>query len=265
MDINPLQVLQGEPLEELQSSFDPMYIIGSGSVGLTQYIFWMIITACLTAIVVLVAGKRLKLIPTDKFANMVEWGYERLCVNMGENAIGKGYQKFMPLILTFFFFILVSNIIGLIPGFKTPTGTLSVTWALATVSFLYFNFQGIRAKGGVGYLKSIAPSGLPVVMVPIIWFFELISLILRWLTLAVRLYGNMFAGHMILGIFALMTSVFLTCSIQAMNFAIALPSIAWFLLLLVMYALECLVAFLQAYVFSILSAVYVGLATSESH
>ena len=264
MDINPLAVLQGEPLEELQHSFDSMYLIGAGEVGLTQYIFWMIITVCLTAIVVIMAGKRLTLIPTNKFANMVEWGYERICVNMGENAIGKGYEKHMPIILTFFFFILVSNIIGLIPGFKTPTGTLSVTWALSTVSFVYFNYVGIRAKGGLGYIKSIAPSGLPIVMVPIIWFFELISLILRWLTLAVRLYGNMFAGHMILGIFALMTSIFLQCSIQAMDVVVALPSIAWFLLLLVMYALECLVAFLQAYVFSILSAVYVGLAT-ESH
>lgn len=264
MSNNPLEVLQGEPLEELQHSFDSMYLFGSGQIGLTQYIFWMVITVCLTAIVVILAGKRLTLIPTNKFANMVEWGYERICVNMGENAIGKGYKKHMPIILTFFFFILVSNIIGLVPGFKTPTGTLSVTWALSTVSFVYFNYVGIRAKGGLGYIKSIAPSGLPIVMVPIIWFFELISLILRWLTLAVRLYGNMFAGHMILGIFALMTSIFLQCSIQSMDVLIALPSIAWFLLLLVMYALECLVAFLQAYVFSILSAVYVGLAT-ESH
>ena len=76
---------------------------------------------------------------------------------------------------------------------------------------------------------------------------------LRWLTLAVRLYGNMFAGHMILGIFALMTTIFLQCSIEAMNFVIGLPAIAWVLLLIVMYAMECLVAFLQAYVFSILT------------
>lgn len=264
MGTNPLEVLRGEPLEELQSSFDSMYLIsGGGEFGLTQYIFYMIIAFAITLLVVLLAGKRLRLVPTDKFANMVEWGYERICVNMGENAIGHGYQKHMPFILTFFFFILISNVIGLIPGCKTATGSLSVTWALSTISFVYFNVQGIKAKGGLGYLKSIAPSGLPIVMVPIIWFFELISLILRWLTLAVRLYGNMFAGHMILGIFALMTTVFLQCSIQAMDFVIGLPAIAWMLLLIVMYALECLVAFLQAYVFSILSAVYVGLATSS--
>ena len=98
-------------------------------------------------------------------------------------------------------------------------------------------------------------------MVPIIWFFELISLILRWLTLAVRLYGNMFAGHMVLGIFALATGIFLTTGIEAMSPTAGI-SVAWFALLLVMYALETLVAFLQAYVFTVLTSVYISLATS---
>ena len=261
--LNPLEVLQGEPLAELQASFKSAYLVGSNGVGLTQYIMWMIIAVVLTAAIVIIAGKKLTIIPTNKFANMVEYGYERVCANMGENAIGKGYEKHMPIILTFFFFILVSNILGLIPGFKTATGSLSVTWALSTVSFVYFNYVGIKAKGGWGYIKSIAPAGLPKVMVPIIWFFELISLVLRWLTLAVRLYGNMFAGHMILGIFALMTTIFLQCAWESANVMLALPPIAWMLLLIVMYALECLVAFLQAYVFSILTAVYVGLAGAE--
>ena len=161
-----------------------------------------------------------------------------------------------------FFFILISNVIGLIPGAKTPTGTLSVTFALALLSFLYFNFYGIKAKGGWGYIKSIAPSGLPKPMVPIIWFFEFFSLVIRLLTLAVRLYGNMFAGHMILGIFAIMTQFFILDLISFANPA-GVAAIAWAVFLIAMYALECLVAFLQAYVFSVLTAVYVGLAQGE--
>lgn len=159
----------------------------------------------------------------------------------------------MPFLATLFFFILISNFVGLIPGCKTPTGTISVTWALATISFIYFNVWGIKAKGGLGYLKSFAPAGLPKVMVPIIWFLELISTCIRWLTLAVRLYGNMFAGHMVLGIFALASSVFLTCGIQALDPLTGVLSLPWFLLLIAMYALETLVAFLQAYVFTVLS------------
>ena len=167
-----------------------------------------------------------------------------------------------PSIATLFFFILISNFVGLIPGCKTPTGTISVTWALATISFIYFNVWGIKAKGGLTYLKSFAPAGLPKPMVPVIWFLELISTCIRWLTLAVRLYGNMFAGHMVLGIFALASSVFLTVGIQALDPISGVLSLPWFLLLIAMYALETLVAFLQAYVFTVLSAVYVQIATS---
>ena len=181
---------------------------------------------------------------------------------MGEGIIGHGFKKHVPFLATLFFFILISNFVGLIPGCKTPTGTISVTWALATISFIYFNVWGIKAKGGLGYLKSFAPAGLPKVMVPIIWFLELISTCIRWLTLAVRLYGNMFAGHMILGIFAIMTQFFILDLISFANPA-GVAAIAWAVFLVAMYALECLVAFLQAYVFSVLTAVYVGLAQSE--
>ena len=111
--------------------------------------------------------------------------------------------------------------------------------------------------------QMVFAAGLPTVMVPIVWFLELFSTVLRVLTLAVRLYGNMFAGHMVLGIFALLTSLFIGSAIDGAGFVSALPSVGWILFLLVMYALEVLVAFLQAYVFTILTAVYVSLATSS--
>lgn len=258
--MNALEVLS-EHVPELKESFDSAVVIGNSSFGMTQYILWMIICWIITALVVLVVARKLTLIPTNKFVNTVEYGYQFVRNDMGEGVIGHGYKKHIPFLATLFFFILISNFVGLIPGCKTPTGTISVTWALATISFVYFNFWGIKAHGGWGYIKSIAPSGLPKPMVPIIWFFELISLILRWLTLAVRLYGNMFAGHMVLGIFALATGIFLTTGIEAMDPTAGI-SIAWFALLTVMYALETLVAFLQAYVFTVLSSVYVSLATS---
>lgn len=259
--MNPLETL-AEEATHLQKSFDPAFVIGSGDIGMTQYMLWMVICLALTLIVVLTVAKKLTLVPKSKFANMVEYGYEFVKKDMGEGAIGHGYKKHLPFLATMFFFILISNFVGLIPGAKTPTGTISVTWALAVISFVYFNYWGIKAHGGWGYLKSIAPSGLPVVMVPVIWFFEFISLVLRVLTLAVRLYGNMFAGHMVIGIFALATSVFIHAAMQG-EFLYFLPPVGWMALLIAMYALECLVAFLQAYVFTTLSAVYIGLATGE--
>ena len=256
--MNPLEVLAND-IGHLQSSLSTQYVVP----GLSNFIVWMFIVLAVVLIVVLVSGRRLQLIPTNKFTNMVEYGYEMVRKQIGEDAIGHGYKRHVPFLATLFFFILISNVIGLIPGCKTPTGTISVTWALSIISFVYFNYWGVKAHGGWGYIKSIAPSGLPKVMVPVIWFFEFISLILRALTLAVRLYGNMFAGHMVLGIFALATYVFIEGAIQTGNFMYFLPPVGWMLLLIVMYALECLVAFLQAYVFTILSAVYISLATSE--
>ena len=255
--MDPLSILSAD-VPELQASFTPTVV----TLGMTQYILWMIICWIITLVVVLVTARKLKLVPEGKFVNMVEYGYQFVRNDMGEGVIGHGYKKHVPFLATMFFFILVSNFVGLIPGCKTPTGTISVTWALATISFVYFNFWGIKAHGGWGYIKSIAPSGLPVVMVPIIWFFELFSLILRWLTLAVRLYGNMFAGHMVLGIFALASTVFLTVGVQTFDIFSGVLTIPWFVLLVCMYALETLVAFLQSYVFTVLSSVYVSLATS---
>lgn len=259
--MNPLEMLT-ENVPHLSASFDSQIVIGNAEFGLTQYVIYMIVAWIVTCAVILITARKLTLIPTNKFLNTVEYGYQ-LCRNdIGEGIIGHGFKKHVPFLATLFFFILVANFIGLIPGAKTATGTISITWALATISFIYFNVQGVRAHGGIGYLKSFAPAGLPVVMVPIIWFLELFSCVIRWLTLAVRLYGNMFAGHMVLGIFALATTCFLTAGIQSFDLASGALTIPWFLLLVAMYALETLVAFLQAYVFTILSSVYIQLATS---
>lgn len=252
-----------ENVPHLSASFDSQIVIGTAEFGLTQYVLYMIIAWIVTCAVILITARKLTLVPTNKFVNTVEYGYQ-LCRNdIGEGIIGHGFKKHVPFLATMFFFILVANFIGLIPGAKTATGTISITWALATLSFFYFNIQGIRAHGGIGYLKSFAPSGLPVVMVPIIWFLEVFSAVIRWLTLAVRLYGNMFAGHMVLGIFALATTCFLTAGIQSFDLVSGALTIPWFLLLVAMYALETLVAFLQAYVFTVLSSVYIQLATAS--
>ena len=118
------------------------------------------------------------------------------------DVIGEGFKKHIPFLCTLFFFILIANVVGLIPGAKATTGTISITWALAAISFVYFNFYGLKTLGVFGYIKSLVPSGVPGPMVPIIWFLEFFSMVIRVLTLAVRLYGNMLAGHMVLAVFS---------------------------------------------------------------
>lgn len=255
--------LLGEEIPHLKGSLDPVYLFGSPSFGLTQFVLWMAICLLITFFVVYICGKKLTLVPKNKFVHVVEYGYEFIRKGVAEDIIGHGFKKHVPFLATIFFFIIICNFIGLVPGFFSATGAISITWALAIISFIYFNYYGIKTFGIGKYLKNIAPSGLPIVMVPIVWALEFLSLVLRLLTLAVRLYGNMFAGHMALGIFALATGIFLTTAIHNMDLLIGLPAVAWFALLIVFYALEALVAFLQAFVFTVLSAVYIQLATHE--
>ena len=183
-----------EEVPHLQASFDPTVVFG----GVTQYIVWMVICWIITLVLILVVGRKLTLIPTNKFVNTVEYGYQFVRNDMGEGIIGHGFKKHVPFLATLFFFILIANVVGLIPGAKATTGTISITWALAAISFVYFNFYGLKTLGVFGYIKSLVPSGVPGPMVPIIWFLEFFSMVIRVLTLAVRLYGNMLAGHMVL-------------------------------------------------------------------
>jgi F-type H+-transporting ATPase subunit a len=140
-----------------------------------------------------------------------------------------------------------------------------VTFVLAAISFIYFNYYGIKHSGIGRYLKNIAPSGIMPGLNVLVWLIELMSLLLRLVTLAVRLFANMYAGHIVLGAFSILTMLFVVPVINTgmSELAGALPAIAWIVLLVAMYAMEMLVAFLQAYVFTLLSAVYISLATSE--
>lgn len=259
--MNALDALNAN-VGEIKAGLDVAIVIGNSEFGITQYVLFMVLVWLITLALIIAVGRKLTLIPKNKFVNTVEYGYQLVSRDISQAVIGEGYKKHVPFLATLFFFILISNFVGLIPGSHAPTGSISINWALATCSFVYFNHWGIKAHGGWGYIKSIAPSGLPKVLVPVIWFFETVSLFLRWLTLAVRLYGNMFAGHMVLGIFALATGVFMTTGIQALDPSMGV-SVLWFLLLVIMYALETLVAFLQAYVFTMLSSVYISLAVSD--
>lgn len=207
-------------------------------------------------------GRKLTLIPTNKFVNTVEYGYQFVRNDMGEGIIGHGFKKHVPFLATLFFFILISNFVGLIPGCKTPDG--HHLGDLGARHHLVYLLQrlGHQGQGRPGLPEVLRPGGPAEGHGADHLVLELISTCIRWLTLAVRLYGNMFAGHMVLGIFALASSVFLTCGIQALDPLTGVLSLPWFLLLIAMYALETLVAFLQAYVFTVLSAVYVQIATS---
>ncbi|HKC40025.1 MAG TPA: F0F1 ATP synthase subunit A [Gemmatimonadales bacterium] len=178
--------------------------------------------------------------------------------------IGRDGAKFAPYILTLFLLILYCNLLGLLPHGATPTGNLAVTGALAITAFLTIEISGFRKLGPKGYLRTIFPKppGLSgpwaVIMSLAMGPIEILGKIVKPFALAVRLFGNMTAGHfVILSLFGL---IFLFGNLAYFNWPIGIVTAV--LVFLIMF-LELIVAFLQAYVFALLTAVFIGLMQHE--
>jgi F-type H+-transporting ATPase subunit a len=160
-------------------------------------------------------------------------------------------------------FILVNNLFGVLPPFQFPTmSRIGFPIGLALISWITFHVVGFRKHGFVGYWKSLVPSGLPGWIVPVIFFLELITdLFTRPVTLALRLFGNMFAGHILIVLFITGGWYMLTSGGILLPAAGAVTWIFGF----VMTLFELLVEFLQAYVFTLLTALYIAGAVADEH
>ncbi len=173
--------------------------------------------------------------------------------------IGHNGAKFAPYILTLFFFVLYCNLLGLIPYGSTPTGNIVVTATLAILTFLITEISGFFTLGPKGYLKTIVfvPPGMhgggAVAMAMLMTPIELISKLVKPFALCLRLFANMTAGHFV--ILALLGLIFIFA-----NWAVAVGSVAF---VLFMMLLELLVAFLQAYIFALLTSVFIGMLQHE--
>ncbi|MEW5951049.1 MAG: F0F1 ATP synthase subunit A [Elusimicrobia bacterium] len=172
--------------------------------------------------------------------------------NLGEK--NKGYT---PYFSTLFFFILIMNLLGFIPFAATATGNIAVTLALAFTSFILINFAGIRHQGIRGYFSHMVPSGVPAWLYPVMLPIEIIGLFTKSFALAIRLFANMIAGHIVILVFISFIFIFGSINIYLGLFVTAPVSV---LLVLFISLLELFVAFLQAYVFAFLTAIFTGAA-----
>ncbi len=164
-------------------------------------------------------------------------------------------DRYVSYLLTVFFFILACNLLGLVPGFSTPTSSISVTATLAVFTFVVSQAGGIRNFGVVGHYKNLVPHGLPIAIVPVILVVEIISMLSRPFALAIRLFANMTAGHVV--ILSLISLIFVLKSVFVAGMSIPFA--------LFVYVLEILVCFLQAFIFTVLSSLFIGLAVHPSH
>ena len=176
-----------------------------------------------------------------KFQQLIEVAVE-FVQNIANEIIGHDSSRYVALLGTLGFFILFSNILGLIPTLETPTGAIQVTLGCAVATFLYYNYQGIRHHGPLGYLKSLWG---PIWWIGFLLFpVEIVSNLFRLLSLSVRLYANMFVGKLLEQVFGAFVPI-------------AVPA--------AMMGLHLFVSFIQAYIFILLPAVYISLSVAEEH
>ncbi len=247
-----------------------VFNLGAATVDLspTKHVVLLLLAAVITAFMTLLAARTVTRHGPDRapsgLANAVEAIVVFLRDDVCKENIGHGYQRFVPLVLTLFFFILVMNLLGLVPWGGSATGNLAVTATLAVVTFAVTEVSGFRALGPAGYLRTIffvppgVSGGMKYVMLLIMTPVELLGKVIKPFALAVRLFANMTAGHVL--IFSLLGFIFLFGHVAFIRWAVAAGSYALVSAILV---LELLIAVIQAYVFAMLSAVFIGLMQHE--
>jgi F-type H+-transporting ATPase subunit a len=235
---------------------------GNSLFAINKITILFVVGAVLTLAFYLVAGTRRQLVPTG-IQGIAEASVSFVRDGIINQTIGPDGAKFAPFLVTMFSFIFALNVIALIPFVQMPANArMALPATLAILVWFIYNFVGISHQGFFGYLKGIAfPPGVPVILYVLVTPIELVStLIVRPLSLSVRLFANLLAGHLILVTFAVMTDALVSSG--GPGYVLAVLT---FVLLIALTGFEVLVAFLQAYIFAILAAVYIGGAMHPEH
>jgi F-type H+-transporting ATPase subunit a len=219
-------------------------------VSFTNSSLFMVATVAATAGFLFWATRESSLVPS-RAQSVAEISYEFIA-NMLRDAAGSHGMKFFPLVFSLFLFILVANLFGMFPYFFTVTSHIIVTAALALLVFGTVLVVGF-VKNGFGFLKLFVPSGVPIVLLPLVVAIEVISFLARPISHSVRLFANMLAGHITLKVFA-----GFIVSLSAFGAVGWLGAILPLAMTIGLTALEFLVAFLQAYVFAMLTCMYLN-------
>jgi F-type H+-transporting ATPase subunit a len=239
----------GEKIINPIHQFEITRIVDLGWFSFTNSALWAIIAVACAAALFLLAPRNL--IPT-RLQSAAEMIYEFI-YDMTHEVLHENARTYFPFVLTLFTFILFANVLGLVPYSFTVTSHIIVTLALALTVFIGATIIGF-IRNGFGYLKLFVPSGVPAILLPLVVLIEIVSYFIRPLSLSIRLFANMMAGHMMLKVMA--------------GFVVMLGVKAGWLPLVAMvglYGLELLVAALQAYVFALLTCMYLADAMHVDH
>jgi F-type H+-transporting ATPase subunit a len=232
--------------------------IGGQEIAFTNSSLFMVIAVGLIGTLLVGMTSSRSLVP-GRLQSLAELSYEFVATTIRSTAGTEG-MRFFPLVFSLFMFILVANIVGLIPYTFTVTSHIIITISLALLVFLTVVIYGFW-KNGLGFFKLFVPSGIPIFILPLVVFIEVFSFLLRPVSHSVRLFANMLAGHIALKVFAGFIPL-LAAGLGVIGWVGGVLPLG---MVIALTALELLVAFLQAYVFTILTCIYLNDAVHAGH
>lgn len=246
-----------DPIHQFQINTLIPIEVGGYDISFTNSSLLMVIAVVLAGGFLFVATSSRGIVP-GRAQSVTELLYEFIASMLRDSAGSQG-MKFFPFVFTLFMFILVANLLGMFPYFITVTSHLIITVALAVAVFVMVLVVGLW-RNGLGFFKLFVPSGIPVVLLPLVVAIEVISFLTRPVSHSVRLFANMLAGHITLKVFSgfvvsltSLGAVGIVGAILPLGMAVGLT------------ALEFLIAFLQAYVFAMLTCIYINDAIHPGH
>ena len=231
--------------------------IGGHEIAFTNSALFMLIALAVIAALTIGATASRALVP-GRMQSVAEMSYEFIADTLRSSA-GSDGMKFFPLVFSLFMFIVTVNVIGIIPYTFTVTSHIIITVSLALVVFLTVVIYGLY-KHGLHFLKLFVPSGIPIIILPLVTFIEVLSFFSRPVSHSVRLFANMLAGHITLKVFGGFVVM-----LGSAGFLGVLGAVLPLGMTVALTALELLVAFLQAYVFAILTCIYINDAIHPGH
>jgi F-type H+-transporting ATPase subunit a len=247
-----------DPIEQFQiRNLIPLVNVGGHQIAFTNSAAYMLVIVILASALLIGATRRRAVVP-GRLQSVAELSYEFVADTL-RNSTGTEGMKFLPFVFTLFMFVLFANLIGLIPYSFTVTSQLIVTAILALVVFLIVVIYGFW-KNGWHFVMLFVPRGVPVYFLPLIVPIEVLSFLSRPVSHSVRLFANMLAGHITLQVFAAFIIMLAGAGVLGW-FGAAIP----FIMVILLFALELLVACVQAYVFAILTCIYLNDAIHPGH
>ena len=250
--------MQVDPIHQFEiKDYFPVFHIGDYQISFTNSALYMFIMVGLVSALMIGATARRAIVP-GRLQSLVEISYEFVANTVRSSAGAEG-MKFFPFVFTLFMFVLAANLIGLIPYSFSVTSQLIITATLALLVFFLVIGYGFW-KNGLQFFNVFVPKGVPKLILPAIVAMEMLSFLSRPVSHSVRLFANMLAGHITIQVFAGFVIMLGSAGILGL-FGATLP----FILVVLLYALELLVAFLQAYVFAILTCIYLNDAIHPGH